>query len=341
MVAVRQWGGIALVAGALVGAVPTHANPLSVYCSMPEEWCRVMVNGFVRETGMAVDMVRKSTGEAYAQIRSEASRPRADVWWGGTSDPHLQAAEEGLTQEYRSPLAGELHPWAQRIATLSNNRAIGVAAGVMGFVYNAQMLARRALAAPRCWTDLLKPEYKGEIQVSNPNTAGTGYTALATILQLWDEERGFEYLKKLNANVNQYTKSGDAPAVNAARGETLVGIAFLQAAMPLIANGFALTMVAPCEGTGYEVPAMSIIKGGPNPEGAKVWFDWALTPAAQELAVEAKADHSPANMKAKIPSNALDMTKFKLIDYDVAKFGRSEVRRRILARWEAEIGNAR
>ena len=39
---------------------------------------------------------------------------------------------------------------------------------------------------PQCWKDLTKPEYKGEIQIADPQSSGTAYTALATFAQLWE-----------------------------------------------------------------------------------------------------------------------------------------------------------
>jgi iron(III) transport system substrate-binding protein len=73
-----------------------------------------MVTAFERETGIKVAMTRKSSGETYAQVKAEAANPRGDIWWGGTGDPHLQAAEEDLTQEYKSPKLPELNDWAMR-----------------------------------------------------------------------------------------------------------------------------------------------------------------------------------------------------------------------------------
>ena len=92
---------------------PPAQAPVTVYCSILEEQCRLGVAAFERATGIKVAMVRKSTGETYAQIKAEASNPRADVWWGGPGDPHLQAAEEGLLEEYKSPMLAELHDWAR------------------------------------------------------------------------------------------------------------------------------------------------------------------------------------------------------------------------------------
>jgi len=73
-----------------------------------------MVTAFEKETGIKVAMTRKSSGETYAQVKAEAANPRGDIWWGGTGDPHLQAAEEDLTQEYKSPKLPELNDWAMR-----------------------------------------------------------------------------------------------------------------------------------------------------------------------------------------------------------------------------------
>ena len=82
-------------------AMMTLAAPLTaaaqgelvLYCTVQEEWCRPMVAGFEKATGIKVLMTRKSSGEFYAQLKAEAANPRGDVWWGGTGDPHLQAAE--------------------------------------------------------------------------------------------------------------------------------------------------------------------------------------------------------------------------------------------------------
>ena len=144
-----------------------------------------MVNEFQKATGINVAMTRKSSGETYAQVKAEAANPKGDIWWGGTGDPHLQAAEEGLTEAYESPMlaqasslgASKQHKTAQR-------RTVGIYLGALGFGYNTELLEQKKLTAPACWADLIKPEYKGEVQVANPNSSGTAYTFVATLVQL-------------------------------------------------------------------------------------------------------------------------------------------------------------
>src|SRR6266700_4083489 len=96
------------------GQVFAQSNELTVYCGVQEEWCRPMVAAFEKQTGVKVNMTRKSAGEVYAQVKAEADNPKGDIWWGGTGDPHMQAAEEGLTIDYKSAKMGELQDWAVR-----------------------------------------------------------------------------------------------------------------------------------------------------------------------------------------------------------------------------------
>jgi iron(III) transport system substrate-binding protein len=323
--------------GLLVPGMAWAQGNLVLYCTVQEEWCRAMVTAFEKKTGIKVAMTRKSSGELYAQVKAEASNPRGDVWWGGTGDPHLQAAEEGLTVEYRSPMLKELHPWAVKQAEQSKYRTVGVYAGVLGFGYNAELLAKKKLPEPKCWNDLLSDKLRDEVQVADPNSSGTSYTMLATMVQLLGEDKGFDYLKRLHKNINQYTKSGAAPAKAAASGETLVGITFMHDLITFAVGGAPLKVLAPCEGTGYEVGSMSLIKGGRNPEQAKAWYDWALGAEAQNIGAEAKSFQLPSNRGAKVPAQSPRLEQTKVIDYDFAKYGSSAERKRLLSKWDREV----
>ena len=312
---------------------------LTVYCSPQEEWCQLMVNEFQKATGITVAMTRKSSGETFAQIKAEAANPKGDIWWGGTGDPHLQAAEEDLTVAYDSPMLKDLNDWAVQQHKTADGKTVGIYMGALGFGYSADVLKEKGVEGPKCWADLTKPEYKGEVQVANPNSSGTAYTFVATLVQIMGEEDAFAYLKKLNENINQYTKSGAAPSQAASRGETLIGITFQHDLVtPAVTSGVPMVVVSPCEGTGFEVGSMSIIKGAPNLENAKKWYDWALTPEAQALGAQANAFQVPSNKNAPIPEAAPKLSEIKLINYDFAKYGSSEERKRLLSRWDKEIG---
>ena len=314
-----------------------QADKLTYYCSAQEDWCQLMARSFEEATGIDVNMTRKSSGETFAQVRAERSNPKGDVWWGGTGDPHLQAAEEGLTEEYLSPMRDQLHDWAIAQAESANNRTIGIYSGALGYGYNTELVAANNLSEPSCWRDLLKPEFKGHVQMANPNSSGTAYTTLASIVQIFGEDDGFEFMKGLHANINQYTKSGSAPIKAAGRGENTIGIVFMHDAVKQAVAGFPIKVVAPCEGTGYEIGSMSIIAGARNLEEAKRFYDWALSAEAQNLALQVNAFQVPSNVNAETSPMAPDMSSIKLIDYDFAKYGSSDERKRLLQKWDEEV----
>jgi len=327
--------GVSLLA--VSAGAASAAGKLNLYCAAQEEWCQVMARGFEDATGIDVDMTRKSSGETFAQVKAEGSNPKGDVWWGGTGDPHLQAAEEGLTEPYISPMREQLHPWAIAQAESAGDRTIGIYSGALGFGYNTDLLATNNLPEPKCWEDLTKPEFKGHIQMANPNSSGTAYTTLATMMQLFGEDGGFDYMKRLHANINQYTKSGSAPIKAAGQGETTIGIVFMHDAVAQTVAGFPIVTVAPCEGTGYEIGSMSIIAGARNMDEAKQFYDWALSADAQNLALEVNAFQVPSNMGAKTSDKAPDLASIKLIDYDFKKYGSSDERKRLLEKWDNEV----
>ncbi len=337
---VKYLGPVAL-ATAVLAIVPapgaSAAEKMTLYCSADEEFCQVMARGFEAASGVKVAMTRKSSGETFAQIKAESSNPKGDVWWGGTGDPHLQAAAEGLTEAYISPMRGELHPWALGQAAAANDKTIGIYLGVLGYGYNDEIMKANNLPIPACWKDLLDPVYKGQIQMANPNSSGTAYTTLATIVQIFGEEEGFEFMKGLHTNINQYTKSGSAPIKASARGENNIAVAFLHGVVKQAVSGFPVSGVAPCEGTGYEIGSMSIIAGGRNPENARKYYDWALTAAAQSEAWKVKSFQVQSNVRAEASPLAPDPAAIKLIDYDFKLYGSSDERRRLLKKWDDEV----
>ena len=327
-----------LSATALAAAGDASAQGrLNLYCSVQEDWCQLMQTEFEKATGVRVAMTRKSSGETYAQIKAEKDNPRGDVWWGGTGDPHLQAAEENLTAAYESARMKEMQDWSVQQWKTGRQRTVGIYAGALGFGFNTELLAKKNLPEPKCWADLVKAEYKGEVQVANPHSSGTSYTMVASLVQILGENGAFDYLRKLNTNVNQYTKSGAAPIVAAGRGETLIGIVFMHDAITQAVRNFPIKTVAPCEGTGYEIGSMSIIEGARNVENAKKFYDWALSAEAQALGAKAQSYQVPSNRNAPTPPQAPRLSDVKLINYDFQKFGSSDERKRLLTRFDAEI----
>jgi iron(III) transport system substrate-binding protein len=209
--------------------------------------------------------------------------------------------------------------------------------GLLGVGYNPEVLKAKKLEPPKCWKDLIKPEYVGEIQISNPNSSGTAYNALATFVQLFGEDQAFAFMKALGKNVSQYSKSGSAPAKAVGRGESGIGITFLHDMLKETLVGMPIEVFAPCEGTGFEIGSMSIVKGARNMAAAKKFYEFALRADVQSLAIKANSLQIPSNAAATIPAKAPRPEQTKLINYDFAKYGQDDVRKHLLKRWDDEI----
>jgi iron(III) transport system substrate-binding protein len=324
---------------ALVPAQAQSNREVNIICSVQAAWCSMIATTFERSQGIKVNMTAKGSGEALAQIVAERANPKTDIWFGGTGDPHLQAAEQNLTLEYRSPTLPQLHDWAQKQAAQSKYRTVGIYSGPLGFGYNTELLARKKLPVPQTWADLLKPEYKGEIQSANPASSGTAYTMIATVVQLMGEDAAFDYLKKLHGNISVYTRSGTAPIKAVARGETAVSISFVHDGPGEKAQGFPLETITPADGTGAEIGSLSIVRGARNLEAAKRFYEWALTPSAQALASATLQFQLPSHKDTPIDPRVPDFKKIKLIDYDYAKYGQTAERRRLIQRWEKDVNS--
>ena len=135
---------------------------VNIICSVQAEWCNLMSTVYAKTTGTKINVSTKGSGEALAQIIAEKENPKTDIWFGGTGDPHLQAAEQGLSLEYKSPLLPQLYPWAQKQAADSKYRTVGVYLGPLGFGFNTELLAKKKATAPTSWADLSSPSTRAK-----------------------------------------------------------------------------------------------------------------------------------------------------------------------------------
>jgi iron(III) transport system substrate-binding protein len=316
------------------------AQQANAYCSTNQAWCELAATEFTKSTGIKVVQTHLGTGEALARLKAESANPKTDIWWGGTGDPFLAAAEEKLLDPYRPAYTKDLYDWSVRQYDMSGNTVGGFYTAFIGIGYDEDALAKAKLPTPKCWADLADSRYRGHVEMANPGTSGGGYTIIVGLIQLMGEDNAFEYMKKLHKNITQYTKSSQAQGKNVARGEATIGISFLLAFEEERLTGFKqVKSISPCEGTPYEVGGIALIKGSRNRENGKKYYDWLMSPAGQGIGAKANSLQNPANktfrQDAKIPT----MDGVKLINYDFKKYGASSERRRILERWEKEVNS--
>ena len=332
------------LSAALLGSVMFTSNAqaegrLVVYCSGTNLLCEAQTKAFGEKYDVKTSFIRNGSGSTLAKIEAEKNNPQADVWYGGTLDPQSQAGELGLLQPYRSPNVDQIVPRFQDPAKMKGNYSSAVYMGILGFGVNLERLAKLGIKeVPKCWKDLTDPRLKGEIQIADPQSSGTAYTAIATFIQLWGEDQAFEYFRQLHPNISQYTKSGITPSRNAARGESAIGIGFLHDYALEKQNGAPLELIAPCEGTGYELGGVSILKGARNLDNAKKFVDYVLSKEGQEHAwKKGESLQILTNTTAEQSPVALDPMKLKLIDYDFEKYGASDERKRLIEKWVSDV----
>src|SRR4029078_10149346 len=119
--------------------------------------------------------------------------------------------------------------------------------------------------------------------MSHPGTSGTGYTIVAGLVQLMGEEQAFDYLRKLHSNTVAYTRSGEAQAPNVAKGEVAIGVSFIFGFDKWRFDKYPVKAIAPCEGTGYEIGGIALVKRARNKANAIRYYDWLMSPAGQAI----------------------------------------------------------
>ena len=340
-VVTRLPGRLALAAIMYCGAANlalAQGQHVTALCSTDQSWCELAAKEFQATTGIRVLQVRKATGEALAQLRAESSNPKTDLWWGGTGDPFLQAAEAGLLEAYRPAYLDDLHGWAVRQYAMSGNMVGGFYTSAIGFGWNEDVLRKKRLPTPKCWADLLDARYKGEIETSHPASSGTGYTILAGLVQMMGEDKAFDYLKKLHRNVTQYTRSGTAQAKSVAKGEVGIGVSFIFGFENERQQGFSMVKsAAPCEGTSYEIGGIALVRGARNREAAQRYYDWLMSAAGQQVGARANSLQVPANRTFKPDARIPAIDAVRLIRYDFEKYGKAAERKRLIDRWQREV----
>lgn len=298
----------------LMGCRGQKSTEINVLCTVHEPWCLGMQEEFTREFGITVNFVRMSTGEALARLREEKEDPQFDLWWGGPIDSYILAKEEGLLQAYNSPNYANLLD--QTKYKDPENCWAGIYVGSLGFCTNQEWLAAHpGVEPPHSWDDLLKPEFKNQVMVAHPSTSGTAYTLLSTILQLRGEAAGWEYMTHLTNQIFQFTKSGSTPGTFVGEGEAAVCITFSHDVIHRIEDQhLPLVLSFPEDGTGYEIGGLAIIQGAKHLDAAQIWFDWALTPAAQSLGPKYQAYQAPT-VKG-VDLTYPELLEVNLIEYD-------------------------
>ena len=308
------------------------ADALHLYTALEVNEAKSYIEVFMKDTGIDVQWVKLSAGEILTRLKAEAKNPQVSVWFGGPSVEFIAGKKEGLLAPYSSPVGAS---FLKGNLKDTEDYWSGFYFGAIGFGNNTNWFEKNKIPYPNSWQDLLKPELKANITMAYPYTSGTSYTVLATLVKLMGEDKAFDYWKKLEPNVHHYNTSGPAAVTQAGLGEVAIGIAFSHDIIGKGTSlGYPVKATFPSEGTGYEIGALGLVKGGPEPELGKKFIDWALSKKGQDLM---KAwFRIPLNPEAEIAPGAVKASDVKLINYDYQWAGQNN--KRLIEKWRQIIG---
>ncbi|NOY09571.1 MAG: ABC transporter substrate-binding protein [Spirochaetes bacterium] len=303
-----------------------------LYTSVDKKDAKKILDAFTADTGITASFVYLSSGPALTRITAEKNNPQIDAWMGAPRENHIIARDKDLTIPYKSG------PWKKLDAKFKDPDGYwrSFYMNPVAFCVNTAALKKAGAPMPASWDDLLNPVYKGLIQAPTPQSFGmTAYNILASLVTMRGEDKAFEYMAKLNKNIQTYTSSGTAPSKAVAAGRCAVGIQFTPAFFRFIDQGYPLKVIFPREGVGFEAPAVSIIKGAKNLEAAKILADWLVSEKGQDVLSEKKTHFYPVNPEAKLGSGMPPFSSLKLISYNPEWAGKNK--NRLVTRWVNEV----
>ena len=268
-----------------------------VYTPFPEITAKELKRAFEKKTGIKVRMTTEGTTKVRGLLRAEKDKPKADVWYGGGGIiPFMNLAEEGLLEPY-GPKGYEDMPVTRGNLILRDPefRWVGLAVIALGFAYNPQVFEAKGIPVPETWDDLIKPIYKGKIEMWDPGVSGTAMLFLDSVLMRHiqegkGEEAGWDYLKAYWQNLKGYTVEGK-PAFNVARGASPIGIHFEHQVLEFMEEQAGGSVAGGSDNIRWTllpdspvcVDGICLIKNGPNQENGKKFIDFVMSPEGQKI----------------------------------------------------------
>ena len=259
-----------LAAASLVAAA-AQAQTVVLYSSNNTETIETALD-VVKKTApnLKVQQVTGGTGSLMKRIQAEAKNPRGDVLWSGGFGT-LGAYKDQL-QPYKAP--GVEHIPAEFRGP--NDLWVGTNVHVMVMMVNERQL--KGNAAPKTWSDLMKPEWKGKFAITDPSKSATAYMLVYGLLKQF----GKDGLEKIAANA-VVTSSSGTTYKGVASGEYPVGLTIEYAAQEYVAGGQKeIKLVYPSEGSYLAPEGMFIVKGAKNMDAAKTLYNALMSKEVQE-----------------------------------------------------------
>ncbi len=286
--------------------------------------------------GVNVDVLPlAAAGELQTRITAEKASPKADIFIGGSSEFHDPLGKQGLLEAYISPNAKDIAAQFKEATGLWT----GWYTGIFGFISNNDRLTKEIGGKkPATWDDLLDPAWKQKLVLPSPLLTGGGYIFIATQIFRFnkDEDRAMAYMKSLHANIAQYIPTSPGALTLIDQGQFVGCPNWSHDILTEKGKGNPVDLTVPSD-TGFEVGAISIVKGGKseNLAAAKALVDWSITKEAGDLNVKLSNRGSTRTDVASAPG-APSLTSVKLVNYD--RQWATDNKTRLLQKWQSTVG---
>lgn len=247
---------------------------LVLYYSHAAEWSDPIIQGFEEKYDVDVELVSLGTGECLSRIQAEAANPQADIVWGGVVESYIPVAD--LLESYESPEIENLYPG---VYDTESFKWYAFDLEPMVMVYNTNVET-----VPTRWDDMLKEEFRGKIATADPVKSSSAFACIMAIMGAYGMEDGggYDFLAKLIDNLDGIVLSSSSSVYKGtADGEYDIGLTYEEAALRYRSEGASLDIVYPEEGTNIFMSPVTIVKGGPNTENAKLFVDYVLSAEVQ------------------------------------------------------------
>jgi iron(III) transport system substrate-binding protein len=297
---------LALAAGCHSGS----ANRVVVYCAQDREFAEEILNRFTDRTGLQVPArfdteANKAVG-LYEDLVREARRPRCDVYWNNEILATIRLQRQGLLERYASP---EAAPFPAEFKSRDHTwHAFAARARVL--LVNTEQMKKRGIPRehwPASLLDLTDPRWKSQVAMSKP-MAGTSATQAACLFAAWGADKAKAFYRGLKANGVQIVPGNKQVAEGVGLGQFLMGLTDTDDAFGEIEAGRPVALVLPDRDAAPDsklgvllIPnTVAIVKGSPNPRGARKLVDFLLSPEVESALAKSGSKQIPLNPNVKV-----------------------------------------
>lgn len=281
------------------GSSSEAKQKVMLYSSLKDSQLSAIRQGFMEKyPNISMDYYTAGTGNVMTKLATEqqAGGISADIIWVGDPTNYIDFKAQGLLLPYDSPVAASIpNKFKDPDRLYMSARLI-----MLGFVYNTNLV--KGSSIPKTWEDLLKPEFKDYIAMTDPTTSGTTLFTVAGLVQ--NDAYGWQYFEKLKANGIKLENGSSGVVNKTAAGEYKICIGVDYIARTVMNQGATIGFSYPENDIPIIESPIAIIKNTKNPEAAKLLYDYIISEEGQSVLISEFTMPINPNMKLE---NAIDV----------------------------------